>query len=59
MWTQPRGCPHFLSLAPWPPESHLVQNGLEERHWVVTRHLLNTLPTQLPWECLWGWGLLN
>lgn len=54
MWTQPRGRPHFLSLALWPPESHLVQNSLEEMHWVAMWRLPNTLPTQLPWGCLWG-----
>lgn len=58
MWTQPRGRPHFLSLALWPPASHLVQNGLEETHWTVMWRLLNTLPTQLPWERLWGRVLL-
>lgn len=47
----PPPLPH-LSLGHWSTTWPGVPSG--ENAWGVMWHLLNTLPTQLPWECLWG-----
>ena len=54
VWVLPWDRPHCHTrvLATGVPPG--LESRQEKMHWGVVWHLLNTLPTLLPWECLWG-----